>query len=609
MTLLISPTRIAHSGWRRLRDWWRGETDATCFDIYAPRMLDPILNAHGVDPLIADPELADQGTDGAARYILALLARSRRLRRRFPDALSRGSDGPLIHWFRQHAHRLGLTDRGMSHIQEAMALGLGEKGKRVLEVRRDLREVFPLALTPMGRGEFLVWLLAHGRRDLGLTDVEVLWFLFESDEDPTRGLESTYRLTPEWQRRFPDGLCSHGWPQLKTWLAQKHQLRGRWFRTVQAPGRPDRVADLGVNLLAHYRYTSGLQQAALGVDRALCSQGMAVTRRDLPVVFDTEWADRERYLGLEEYDTSIVTVAANSSLTEFAAESGLHLRDGVHRIAVWYWELAQMPAGWSEFAQQVDEIWAPTEFIASAMRASTDRPVHAMPPGMELPRFTPRPRESFGLNPEGTLFLFVFDMASVMKRKNPLAVIDAFRQSFRADEPAQLAIKVVKANRYPSDRTRLFEHAARAGVSVIDREFTRADHLALMNLTDCYVSLHRSEGLGLTMAEAMALGKPVIATGYSGNLDFMTHANSLLVDHRIVAIEDDHGPYPKGYTWAEPSIEHAATLMRWVFDHPNEAKELGHRAQEDVAKVLSVESAGKRMVARLRELRQRRIIK
>ena len=121
---------------------------------------------------------------------------------------------------------------------------------------------------------------------------------------------------------------------------------------------------------------------------------------------------------------------------------------------------------------------------------------------------------------------------------------------------------------------------------MIDQLLSREEAYALMNVCDGYVSLHRAEGFGFTMAEAMLLGKPVIATGYSGNMDFMSPANSLLVDHARVPIIQEVPSYRMGCLWAEPSIDHAAELMRWVHGHPVEARAMGARARMNGSRAL-----------------------
>src|SRR5262249_46259940 len=135
---------------------------------------------------------------------------------------------------------------------------------------------------------------------------------------------------------------------------------------------------------------------------------------------------------------------------------------------------------------------------------------------------------------------------------------------------------------------------------------SREEVYALLNACDCYVSLHRSEGFGLTMAEAMLLGKPVIATGYSGNLDFMTPTNSLLVGYDRVPITRELPIYRKGPVWAEPSVDEAARAMRWVYEHPAAARALGLRARADVSRLLSLQTAGQRMARRLEVIQAER---
>jgi glycosyltransferase involved in cell wall biosynthesis len=121
-------------------------------------------------------------------------------------------------------------------------------------------------------------------------------------------------------------------------------------------------------------------------------------------------------------------------------------------------------------------------------------------------------------------------------------------------------------------------------------------------MSDCFVSLHRAEGFGLGLAEAMLLGKPVIATRYSGNLDFMGPENSLLVDYERVEIKEDRPIYPRGEFWAEPSVQHAAAYMREVFEHPEEARARAERAQAGIERLLCLEAAGKRMRERLEHI-------
>ena len=191
----------------------------------------------------------------------------------------------------------------------------------------------------------------------------------------------------------------------------------------------------------------------------------------------------------------------------------------------------------------------------------------------------------------------MFDAHSIVERKNPGALIQAFKRAFPSEANARLVLKLVHADRALVERLRA--EAADARVLVVDRVFDRDEVNSLIALSDCYVSLHRSEGFGLTLAEAMALGKPVIATGYSANVDFMNVSNSLLVRYQMVRLERDLPPYPRGSVWADPDVDHAAELMRMVYADPDRARKLGERARADVMAYLSPEAAAARISERL----------
>ena len=178
-------------------------------------------------------------------------------------------------------------------------------------------------------------------------------------------------------------------------------------------------------------------------------------------------------------------------------------------------------------------------------------------------------RRELGLPGDRTIFLFCFDLMSVLERKNPLGLVDAYRRAFGPEDGALLVLKIVNGDKCVPDLEALrLAVADRSDIMVID-EYYDAKHLAaLMNAADCYVSLHRSEGFGLTMAESMALGKPVIATAYSGNMDFMSPETAYLVRWTKGSVPPDCAPYPIGANWAEPDLDEAARLLRRVFDTP-----------------------------------------
>jgi SAM-dependent methyltransferase len=238
----------------------------------------------------------------------------------------------------------------------------------------------------------------------------------------------------------------------------------------------------------------------------------------------------------------------------------------------------------------VSEVWAVSEFSRAAIASVTSKPVFAVPHAIVPPDVSPAiDRTVLGLPQDRTLFLFCFDLLSVMERKNPLGLIDAYTRAFTPRDGATLILKVINGDQRVPDLERLrLAVADRPDILLIDH-YLDADMLAgLVNVADCYVSLHRSEGFGLTMGEAMALGKPVIATAYSGNLDFMDSDTAFLVGWSEGAVPAGCSPYPEGAVWAEPDLGEAARLMRYVHEHPEEAREVGRRAQEAVSSRHSV---------------------
>jgi glycosyltransferase involved in cell wall biosynthesis len=160
-------------------------------------------------------------------------------------------------------------------------------------------------------------------------------------------------------------------------------------------------------------------------------------------------------------------------------------------------------------------------------------------------------------------------------------------------------IKVSRGRSHPEDFSALEQAAREAGVIVVDEVLSRARAYGFIQMCDCFVSLHRAEGFGLCLAEAMLMGKPVIATNYSGNLAFMHSGNSLLVDYKLAEIADDNPIYKAGNHWAEPSIDHAAALMRYCYDNPAQAAALGAAGQAEVKQKLSLKAAGQRMAEQL----------
>jgi glycosyltransferase involved in cell wall biosynthesis/SAM-dependent methyltransferase len=366
-------------------------------------------------------------------------------------------------------------------------------------------------------------------------------------------------------------------------------------------------ADLqtGINLAGYFRAELGIGEAARLIRDAIGAAGVPHATFEYD---QTESRKQHVYTpagdGRVPYDVNLLCVNADRT-PEFARTVGPQFFQGRRTVGYWFWELQQFPAEMHAGFDVVDEVWAATRFVTSAIDRVGRRPVYHVPLG--VPVFDSArgvTRESLGL-PAGFIFLFMFDFFSSMERKNPLGLIRAFKQAFREGE-ATLVLKSINGDRRLRELEQLRAAVAdRSDILLIDRYYDVESRSALMASADCYVSLHRSEGFGLTMAEAMALGKPVIATGYSGNLDFMNPSNSYLVEYTKTSVPASGGPYACG-TWAEPSDQDAAAQMRRVLEASDEAAARAARGRETILTSHSLAVSAAAITRRLDAIRGRR---
>lgn len=274
-------------------------------------------------------------------------------------------------------------------------------------------------------------------------------------------------------------------------------------------------------------------------------------------------------------------------------------------IGHWPWELPEWPARWEGAFDLVDEIWTTTQYTHDAFAHRAPVPTFVMPPAVELPADYRRWRRAdFGLPESAFLFHFSFDFLSYPHRKNPWACLDAFQRAFPSRrEPVGLVVKTMRANRRSASWRKLRAMAEEdPRIVLIDRTMTRAEAIGLMAASDVYLSLHRAEGFGRGMVEAMLLGQPVIATGYSGNTDFVTADTAFPVNYRLVAVRPGQYPGGKGQCWANPDVEHAAQQMRKIYDDPETARRIAGAGRRHAEATYSAAAAGARYHARLSAL-------
>jgi glycosyltransferase involved in cell wall biosynthesis len=291
------------------------------------------------------------------------------------------------------------------------------------------------------------------------------------------------------------------------------------------------------------------------------------------------------------------------AMPEFLDNIGPDYLKGKYNIGYWAWELPTFPPEWEWLFQYYDEIWVPSGYCAEALSVVSPVPVVKIMHSISLPAPS-IDRGTINFPKDKFIFLFMFDFHSTLARKNPIGIIEAFKRAFKnTNQDVMLFIKSSNGKHYP-EQVELLKDIASSHPSIqfIEGHLKKEEVNALFYNCDCYVSLHRAEGFGLTMAEAMYYGKPVIATGYSSNIEFMNVGNSFLVKYDLIKVTQDSGSYKKGNIWADPDVEHTAALMHYVFHNYAYARQVGLRAAREVKDKLSPLTIGKKIRHRLEHI-------
>ena len=355
--------------------------------------------------------------------------------------------------------------------------------------------------------------------------------------------------------------------------------------------------EYGVNLFGFLSTASGLGEVARSCRSALAQSRCPVREHEVP-----SWSNPHvrRTPPRREDRYRINLMVQNADMMPlFARGYGEDVLHGAYNIGFWFWELPSARADSFHHYDYVDEIWVASEFCRRSFSCLTDVPVVRMPVVVEgLEKLAVYGREHFGLPADAFLFGYIYDVNSYIERKNPLALIEAFRREFGDSREAMLVLKQTNGPSAAVDEAA----SGAANIRVLDRKFDDSEIASFHNVLDCFVSPHRSEGFGFNLAESMYLGKPVIATGYSGNADFMDERNSYPLRYRLIPIEETAGPYARGAVWADPDAGHLGALLRCVYEHREERMRRGAAAAACIRERFSSAEAGRRMEERFRSL-------
>ena len=382
----------------------------------------------GLGPGQWSPARVGANPEAAASFILKLLRADASLRQTFPKALSEGSEGRFCRWLcsTEALTRYDLSATAPATIRKVFEGRMSAKIRLVYELSDDLQRTYPLAYLRAGRARFFRWLIAEGREQHDLSDASIWWFLIECDEDPARELVRSYKISPSWQRFFPDALTPVGWNRFAGWLKCRHGIeasgvdykshsglgsleelglayacRGEWQRRfpdalqsragiqrlVEWIREQERVANgeiadwlsridaeieiscfprMGMNVLAYFSYPSGHQVSASRYVYSLNVVGVATSCRDVPVAQARVDPIRDEFLGLELFDTTLMHIQPEYFPVAYK-RARLAPRPGVYHIAIWHWETEEVPESWKSISRSTDEVWAPSRYIADSL--------------------------------------------------------------------------------------------------------------------------------------------------------------------------------------------------------------------------------------------------
>jgi len=366
----------------------------------------------------------------------------------------------------------------------------------------------------------------------------------------------------------------------------------------------------GINVFGNIKSSVGLGQQARIIAEPLLKKNVKLcavnsSSKSYP---ENENLAKVNFVSEPIYSCNLVTL----SIQKFAQNYHKVLQDnnffyGRYNIAYVAWEWNKYPTSWIPLTNKFNEFWAMSSFVKEAAEKSLNIPVLLMPYAIDFPKPKNLSKKHFIISENKFIFMFSYDFFSNFYRKNPLAVIQAFRIAFPKNHNIELVIKVSMLEYSISHKIEMKKLRSFIGddtrIKIIDKVLSNDEMKGLLNLCDVYVSLHRAEGFGLGMAESMKLGKAVIATNYSGNNDFTKKDTACLVGYKLVDVKPSESLYyEKGQVWAEPYVEEAAEHMKKLYQDKVFYKKIAKSGQEFIDEHYNNQIVGKRFVNRLKDV-------
>lgn len=361
------------------------------------------------------------------------------------------------------------------------------------------------------------------------------------------------------------------------------------------------MENYGINISGYINKEFGLGEGVRSNIRSAAAAGIPFTINDFNLNISKHISEASHYSTEKENPFGINLIQINFDLNrQLFSDTDHSYFKNKYNIAFWAWELEEFPEEYRDCFEFFDEIWVPSNFSAEAVSRVSPVPVIKIMHSIAVEDCS-NSRDVFGLPENRFIFLGMFDYYSSIARKNPIGIIDAYEHAFGTNSTETLLVlKSSVSAEFPEEKQKIQNRIKSNKSIVLMEEIMPRDKLYnLMNCCDCYVSLHRSEGFGLTIAEAMYLGKPVIATAYSANTEFMNINNSFPVKYKMKSVGDGYAFVGGKGQWADPDTAHAAQLMKYTLENPGETSSIAHRGQSDIQKILDPATTGARMKERI----------
>ncbi len=421
-----------------------------------------------------------------------------------------------------------------------------------------------------------------------------------------RGASAWVRALKRGVERLGQSMTGARWARRRARWSARYILARTWLST-HLPLPPRR----GVRFLGYVEGSLGLGHTLRTQIRAYAQYSrrfsiypfrLGIERRMIGPYLP------EHYDLFRRYEVTVLDLATDQLPHLYGHISQMLLRDS-YVVLRTFWELPAAPQAWAPLLEPIDEIWVPNSFVGDAFRPIFSGAIHVVPPCVDVTDGPFLERADLGLSPEAFYVLFSFDYHSSTARKNPLAVVRAFTEAFpQTNRDIRLIIKTIGDHTLHQATHDALQQAAEADprIHIIHQDIPRQQMVSLIRACDCYVSLHRSEGFGSGMAEALLFGRRVVGTNFSGNTDFLTEETGYPVEYDLVPVAPGDYSWSEGQVWAEPRHDSAVAALRAAYFDGPAADARAAAGAALIRSTYGVDAVGAAIAARIETLRAER---